>query len=80
VPRIRPIDEAEITPPIAEIFADAEKGKAPTPTFLKLLARQPDAMAAFYRAWHYIFYDGIVEHPLKELIRMRMSRIRGCGY
>jgi hypothetical protein len=38
------------------------------------------ALKAFYSGWQETFYRGGVEHPLKELMRVRMARLRNCGY
>lgn len=78
--RIDPIDEVAVSPETARAFADAAARGAPNPTLLRILARQPRAMNAFYSGWQDTFYAGTVDHTLKELMRVRMARLRGCGY
>ncbi|MGH7904735.1 MAG: hypothetical protein ACREPA_11530 [Candidatus Dormibacteraceae bacterium] len=79
-PRVNPVAEDTISPATARAFADAAARGAPNPTLLRILARQPRAMNAFYSGWQETFYAGDVEHTLKELMRVRMARLRGCGY
>ncbi len=79
-PRIRPVDDNEVPPEVREQFEVAEKRGAPNSTLLRILARNPHAMRMFYDSWGQIFYEGIVDHGLKEIVRVRMARVRACGY
>ena len=78
--RIQPVEESTIDPAVRRAFEDAAARGAPNPTLLRILARHPVALNAFYSGWQDTFYRGIVEHPLKELMRVRMARLRNCGY
>ena len=78
--RIAPATEDTLTDDVRRAFADAAVRGAPNPTLLRILARHPLALRAFYSGWQDAFYGGIVEHPLKELMRVRMARLRNCGY
>lgn len=78
--RIRPVDPGTVAPDVQQAFDDAARRGAPNPTLLRILARHPDALNAFYAGWQATFYGGRVEHPLKELMRVRMARLRNCGY
>ena len=78
--RIPPVDEQAVDDRVRRAFADAAARGAPNPTLLRILARHPIALHAFYEGWQNTFYGGIVEHPLKELMRVRMARLRNCGY
>lgn len=78
--RIQPVDEQEIGPAVRQAFEDAAARGAPNPTLLRILARHPVALNAFYSGWQDTFYGGVVGHPLKELMRVRMARLRNCGY
>ena len=79
-PRVQPVDDAKVAPDIKERFVTAEQRGAPNSTLLRILARNPHAMKMFYDSWGQIFYEGIVDHGLKEIMRVRMARVRGCGY
>jgi alkylhydroperoxidase family enzyme len=78
--RIDPALEDNLTDDVRQAFADAAARGAPNPTLLRILARHPAALRAFYSGWQDMFYGGIVEHPLKELMRVRMARLRTCVY
>ncbi len=79
-PRLQPVDDAAVDEELREIFSGAEQRGAPNATLLRILARQPRALHAFYDGWQETFYDGAVPHTLKELMRVRMARLRNCGY
>lgn len=79
--RIEPIDERQVSPEARERFAVAERRGAPNSTLLRILARDPRSMTAFYDPWCSVFYEGErLDHELKEIVRVRMARLRGCGY
>lgn len=78
--RIDSIEDRQVTPEIKKYFQIAEKRGAPNPTLLRILARDPLSLSVFYDAWNEIFYGGRVDHGLKEIVRVRMARVRGCGY
>lgn len=79
-PRVEPVKDETVSPDIRERFETAEKRGAPNSTLLRILARNPHAVKMFYDSWGQIFYDGILDHGLKEIVRVRMARVRGCGY
>jgi alkylhydroperoxidase family enzyme len=80
-PRIEPIDESAAPEETRTHFKVAEERGAPNSTLLRILARDPNSMSAFYDAWNTVFYDGAqMDHGLKEVVRVRMARLRDCGY
>jgi alkylhydroperoxidase family enzyme len=80
-PRIEPIDESVAPKETRAHFKVAEERGAPNSTLLRILARDPNSMGAFYDAWNTVFYDGAqMDHGLKEVVRVRMARLRDCGY
>jgi alkylhydroperoxidase family enzyme len=80
-PRIDPIDEQAASEKTRRHFAVAEERGAPNSTLLRILARDPRSMSAFYDSWNSVFYDGErLDHGLKEIVRVRMARLRDCGY
>lgn len=79
-PRIRPVDEATVDQQTRQTFEDAERRGAPNSTLLRILARYPRGLRALYDGWQDTFYSGQVPHVLKELMRVRMARLRNCGY
>lgn len=80
-PRIEPIDDAVAPAAVQEQFKIAEDRGAPNSTLLRILARDPNSLSSFYDSWNQIFYAGQhVDHGLKEIVRVRMARLRLCGY
>ena len=43
-------------------------------------SRVPAVAKAFSRAWDAIFRDGVLEHSLKELCRVYVSKTIECNY
>lgn len=79
--RVEPVDDHAVDPRLQEHFRLAEERGAPNSTLLRILARDPNSMATFFEAWNRVFYDGTeVDHGLKEIVRIRMARLRDCGY
>ena len=78
--RIDPVDDTQVSDEVRRYFQIAEERGAPNATFLRILARDPDSMRVFYDAWNDIFYGGRIAQSLKEIVRVRMARLRGCGY
>ena len=50
------------------------------PGFGTALAHQPAVLAAFGKLYGTIWTQGIVDQPLKELVRIRNARVTDCGY
>ncbi len=79
--RIPPVEDADVSPDVQRHFKIAEERGAPNALLLRILARDPNSLSAFYDAWNASFYDGPhVDHALKEIVRVRMARLRDCGY
>jgi alkylhydroperoxidase family enzyme len=79
-PRINPVDDSKVLPEIREYFRVAEKRGAPNSTLLRILARDPETLRIFYDSWNRSFYGGRIDHALKELVRVRMAKLRDCHY
>jgi AhpD family alkylhydroperoxidase len=43
-------------------------------------ALQPDVYEAFSDLYATLWMDGVVDHPTKEMARLRNARVTGCGY
>lgn len=79
--RIDPIDDHAAPAAVQEQFRVAEERGAPNSTLLRILAKDPNSLTSFYDAWNRVFYAGErVDHGLKEIVRVRMARVRQCGY
>jgi AhpD family alkylhydroperoxidase len=45
-----------------------------------VLAHAPEVLRAFLRLYGTLWRDGVVDHPTKEVVRLRNARLTGCGY
>jgi hypothetical protein len=45
-----------------------------------VLAHAPAVLAAFLRLYGHLWQRGVVDHPTKEVVRLRNARITSCGY
>lgn len=78
--RIMPVGDDQVTTEIKGYFQVAEKRGAPNEKFLRILARNQESVTVFFEAWDTVFYGGAIDHSLKEIMRVRMARLRNCGY
>jgi len=62
---------ARISPP-KDAGADPVSGSA--------LAHQPEALAAFNRVYGTLWSRGVLDHPAKEIARLRNARITNCVF
>jgi len=56
------------------------KHRAPDPAFHAIQGHNPELSAALYVAWGTVFNTGTVDHSLKEIIRIQLSRAASCNY
>ena len=54
--------------------------RAPDPAFLAIMGHNPDLAESMYTAWVTVFNTGAVDHNLKEIIRVQLSRMANCNY
>ena len=56
------------------------KHRAPDPAFHAIQGHNVGLSRAMYLAWGTVFNTGAVDHNLKEIIRIQLSRAAGCNY
>lgn len=79
--RISYVDPSAIVDP--ELVADMEHSRrygTPRPETQAVRFHVPAVAKAFMRPWKRIFREGIVDHPLKELCRVYVSKTIDCDY
>ena len=79
--RISYVDPATLHDP--ELIADLERARrygTPRPETQSIRSHVPAVAKAFSRAWDTIFREGLVEHELKELCRVYVSKTIECDY
>ena len=58
----------------------ALRHRAPDPAFHAMMGHNPDLSRSMYIAWGTVFNEGTVDHRLKEVIRVQLSRMADCTY
>ena len=61
-----------VSPPPDAPAGDAIRGSA--------LGHQPELVEAFLKLYGILWSRGVVDHPTKEMARLRNARVTGCGY
>ncbi|MEP7003285.1 MAG: hypothetical protein ABI888_01980 [Chloroflexota bacterium] len=75
------VDPAMLTDP--ELINDLDRARkygTPRPETQSIRSHVPAVAKAFSRAWDDIFREGIVDHELKELCRVYVSKTIECDY
>jgi hypothetical protein len=58
----------------------ARREGTPRPESQAIRANNPNVIRAFSQAWDLTFRNGVVEHKLKELCRVYVSKSIDCEY
>lgn len=81
MPNLRMLEIHEIADPkIRERIRLAEERGAPDPNFFRMMAHRPELCKKFYDLWVENFNRGVLDHRLKEIVRVKMSRNVSCIY
>jgi hypothetical protein len=79
--RLSYVDPASLTDPeLVEYLEQARRFGTPRPETQAIRSQVPAVAKAFSRGWERIFRNGIVDHPLKELCRVYVSKTIDCHY
>lgn len=54
--------------------------RAPDPAFHAIQGHNEDLAYSMYVAWGTVFNTGVIDHKLKEIIRVQLSRYADCNY
>ena len=81
MPRISYVQpEAIEDPELLAILERARELGTPRPESQAIRAHNPEVMKAFNRAWEVFFRQGDVDHSIKELCRLYISKSVECEY
>lgn len=81
MPHISYIDPQTITDPELVSYLDASRQYGtPRLESQAIRAHVPAVLRSFNRAWEDTFRDGVVDHAVKELVRIFVARSLECGY
>lgn len=79
--RISYVDPSTIDDPeIREFIEEAERIGTPRPEIQLIRAHVPQVIRSFVYTWKSVFKSGLVEHDLKELLRLRVASSLDCQY
>ena len=79
-PRISYVPLDEMTPEMREEMERCAREGTPRPESSAVRAHVPAAFWFFANAWNDLFRNGVVDHPVKELCRVYVSRSVKCEY
>jgi alkylhydroperoxidase family enzyme len=79
-PRISYVPLEDMTPEMREEMARCAREGTPRPESSAVRAHVPAAFWFFANGWNDLFRNGVVEHDLKELCRVYISRAVNCEY
>ena len=81
MPRISYVDPGTITDPEIQGYLErARREGTPRPESQAVRAHNPSVIRAFSQAWELTFRSGVVDHALKELCRVYVSKSIECEY
>ena len=81
MPRISYVDPETIhDPEIRAFIEEAEIVGTPRPEIQLIRAHVPAVIRSFVYTWKSVFKGGIVDHDLKELLRLRVATSLDCQY
>lgn len=81
MPRIPYVDPQALTDPeIREYLERARREGTPRPESQAIRAHNPNVIRAFSQAWELTFRQGVLDHSLKELCRVYVSKSIECEY
>ena len=79
--RISYVDPRTIDDPeIRGFIEEAERVGTPRPEIQLVRAHVPAVIRSFVYTWKRVFKSGLVDHELKELVRLRVARSLDCAY
>ena len=81
MPHIPYVDFSSVTDPDIKAYLErARREGTPRPESQAVRAHNPNVIRAFSEAWELTFRGGVVDHALKELCRVYVSKSIDCEY
>jgi alkylhydroperoxidase family enzyme len=75
------LDVASLKDPELDRIIEASRQlSTPKPAWYQTLASNPLVAKAFAHYWDAVFRNGRVEHEIKELMRICVAQLLGCGF
>lgn len=67
-------------PELAGYLERARTRGAPRPEIQAIRAQQPEVLRQWSRSWEALFYEGVLDHRVKELARAYVAASLDCHY
>jgi hypothetical protein len=67
-------------PEIRAFIEEAKRVGTPRPEIQLIRAHVPAVIRSFVYTWQSVFKSGVVDHDLKELLRLRVATSLDCQY
>ena len=81
MPHVPYVDLANVADPeIRGYLERARQEGTPRPESQAIRANNPNVIRAFSQAWELTFRNGVVDHKLKEMCRVYVSKSIDCEY
>ena len=80
MPRISYPDLESLDPGDREIVEYGRVHSTPRPESQAIRSHVPAVLHAFTQAWRTTFLDGVLDHEIKELCRVYVSKSIACEY
>ena len=79
--RISYVDPSDVQDTqVRAVFEAAARRGTPRPESQAIRAHVPDVLRTFAETWEASFYGGVVDHDIKELCRVYVSKTGACEY
>jgi hypothetical protein len=81
MPYLPYVDADKVADPEIQGYLErARKEGTPRPESQAIRANNPNVIRAFSQAWDLTFRNGVVDHKLKEMCRVYVSKSIDCEY
>lgn len=81
VARISYVDPESVSDPALRAHLDRAAARGtPRPESQSIRAHVPAVLETFSQAWEQTFHQGVVDHRIKELCRVYVSKSIACDY
>lgn len=80
MPNISYPDLDDLAPEDREIIEYSRVHSTPRPESQTIRSHVPAVLHTFTKAWRETFHDGVLDHQLKELCRVYVSKSIECDY
>ncbi len=70
----------EVSEGVQRILQAATKGNYQAPNIMRVLANAPELLSQLLDYSKFLLYDSDIEHPLIELVRIKLAHLNDCHF